>query len=129
VFLWLFITNIDTSRSARDGEQEGREYHFVKRDHIQKEIDKGGYVEWGEYNGNLYGTSVQSVRDVIRTGRVCVLDCSPQAAKYLYTKVRNILFAKYFFFAGIHALHCVHPAAVTGRTQTTVSSASEPDEN
>jgi guanylate kinase len=54
-------------------------------------------VEWGEYNGNLYGTSVQSVRDVIRTGRVCVLDCSPQAAKYLYTKVRNILFAKYFF--------------------------------
>lgn len=34
-------TLTDTSRSKRDTEQEGREYHFVKKDGMQKEIDKG----------------------------------------------------------------------------------------
>ena len=65
----------DTSRDKREGELEGREYHFCKKEALKSDIDKGAYVEWGEYNGNLYGTSVQSVRDIVGTGRVCVLDC------------------------------------------------------
>ena len=88
----------------------------MKRDAIQKEIDKGGYVEWGEYNGNLYGTSVQSVRDVIRTGRVCVLDCSPQAAKYMYTKefMPYIVFVAPPSLEELKQLYQVHP----NRTKT-----------
>jgi len=105
-----------TSRSRREGEQEGREYHFVKRDIIQKDVDRGAYVEWGEYNNNLYGTSVQSVRDIIRTGRVCILDCSPQAARYLYNKefMPYVVFVAPPSLEELKQLYQVHP----NRTKT-----------
>lgn len=43
-------------------------------------------VEWGEHNGQIYGTSVESVRNVVRSGRVCVLDCAAQALQTLYNR-------------------------------------------
>ena len=41
-------------------------------------------VEWGEINGVMYGTSAETVRRTVRSGRVCVLDCSERALEYLY---------------------------------------------
>ncbi|XGW19977.1 hypothetical protein V3C99_003642 [Haemonchus contortus] len=73
-----------TSRQARPGEQEGREYHFVTKGEMLRKIRDGEMVEWGELDGQLYGTSADSVRAVVRSGRMCVLDCAPQALSYLY---------------------------------------------
>lgn len=76
---FFFLT--DTSRKPRDTEVEGREYHFSNREKLQKEIDQGEFLEWGEFNNNFYGTKTESVKKIIRGGRVCVLDCSPQVNK------------------------------------------------
>lgn len=46
----------ETSRQARPGEQEGREYHFVTKEEMLEKIRDGGMVEWGELDGQLYGT-------------------------------------------------------------------------
>lgn len=73
-----------TSRQARPGEQEGREYHFVTKEEMLEKIRDGGMVEWGELDGQLYGTSADAVRSVVRSGRMCVLDCAPQALAHLY---------------------------------------------
>lgn len=73
----IFVLFKDTSRTKRQGEVEGREYNFVKREDMQKAIEHGDYMEWGEFNGNFYGTSVESVREIVRSGKMCVLDASP----------------------------------------------------
>lgn len=70
--------SLDTSRPPREEEVNGREYHFVARDSMQKEIENGAFLEWGEFNHNLYGTRIDSINQVIKSGRMCVLDCSPQ---------------------------------------------------
>uniref|UniRef100_A0A915C345 Guanylate kinase-like domain-containing protein n=2 Tax=Parascaris univalens TaxID=6257 RepID=A0A915C345_PARUN len=73
-----------TSRAAKAGEQEGREYHFRTKDELLQKIRSGDMIEWGELDNQVYGTSAETVRACVRGGRVCVLDCAPQALNYLY---------------------------------------------
>lgn len=55
----------DTTRPKRDYEVDGRDYHFVaSREQMEKDIQEHHFIEAGQYNGHLYGTSVQSVREV-----------------------------------------------------------------
>lgn len=59
----LFLA--DTTRPKRDYEVDGRDYHFViSRDQMEKDIQDHKFIEAGQYNNHLYGTSVQSVREV-----------------------------------------------------------------
>lgn len=74
-----------TSRLPRDGEQDGVHYHFVPREIMEEDILDGKYLEYGEYEGALYGTKLDSVREIIGAGKVCVLDCSATCLKVLKT--------------------------------------------
>ena len=67
----------DTSRPKKAGEENGKGYFFVSRAEMQRDIDDGKYVEWGEYEGHLYGTKIDSIRNVMRTGKMCILDLNP----------------------------------------------------
>ncbi|CAJ1411132.1 unnamed protein product [Effrenium voratum] len=69
-----------TTRDPRAGEQDGVDYHFVSREQMQRDIDAGLFVEYAEVHGNLYGTSMATVQDVMRKGRVCLLDIDVQGA-------------------------------------------------
>uniref|UniRef100_A0A3P8S2V2 Protein PALS1 n=1 Tax=Amphiprion percula TaxID=161767 RepID=A0A3P8S2V2_AMPPE len=72
-----------TTRSRREGEQSGRDYHFVSRQTFEAELAAGKLIESGEFEKNLYGTSTDSVRQVINTGKICVLCLHTQALKVL----------------------------------------------
>lgn len=74
-----------TSRSKKAGEENGRGYFFVSRAEMQRDIDDGKYVEWGEYEGELYGTKIDSIRNIMRIGKMCILDLNPTALKVLKT--------------------------------------------
>ena len=65
-FIWLnSISNIDTTRQKRDYEVDKRDYHFVEsREQMEADIQNHLFIEAGQYNDNLYGTSVASVREV-----------------------------------------------------------------
>ena len=69
---------LDTSRRPKDSEREGHGYSFVSRAEMEADIRAGRYLEHGEYEGNLYGTRIDSIRGVVAAGRVCVLDVNPQ---------------------------------------------------
>jgi len=56
----------------------------VIKEELLKRIRAGEMIEWGEHQGHLYGTSIESIREVMRSGRLCVIDCSPKALKFLY---------------------------------------------
>ncbi|XP_072302949.1 disks large homolog 2 isoform X12 [Eucyclogobius newberryi] len=74
----------DTTRPRRDYEVDARDYHFVmSREQMEKDIQEHKFIEAGQYNDNLYGTSVQSVRYVAERGKHCILDVSGNAIKRL----------------------------------------------
>ncbi|XP_037591404.1 disks large homolog 1 isoform X13 [Cebus imitator] len=73
-----------TTRPKRDYEVDGRDYHFVtSREQMEKDIQEHKFIEAGQYNNHLYGTSVQSVREVAEKSKHCILDVSGNAIKRL----------------------------------------------
>ncbi|KAK8389162.1 hypothetical protein O3P69_020855 [Scylla paramamosain] len=72
-----------TSRPMRELEEDGKAYHFTTREAMEADIRNHRYLEYGELNGNLYGTKLDSILSIIRSGKMCVLDCSPASLKYL----------------------------------------------
>ncbi|KAM9789145.1 disks large homolog 1-like [Neosynchiropus ocellatus] len=73
-----------TTRPKRDYEVDGRDYHFVgSREQMEKDIQEHKFIEAGQYNNHLYGTSVHSVREVADKGKHCILDVSGNAIKRL----------------------------------------------
>uniref|UniRef100_A0A8C7M9R6 Discs large homolog 1-like protein n=1 Tax=Oncorhynchus kisutch TaxID=8019 RepID=A0A8C7M9R6_ONCKI len=73
-----------TTRLKRDYEVDARDYHFVvSREQMEKDIQDHKFIEAGQYNNHLYGTSIQSVREVAEKGKHCILDVSGNAIKRL----------------------------------------------
>ena len=55
----------DTTREPRDGEVDGRDYHFVSSvEQMEKDIQAHLFIEAGRYKDNLYGTSIRAVQEV-----------------------------------------------------------------
>jgi len=73
-----------TTRPRREYEVDGRDYHFVaSRAAMEVDIQNHKFIEAGQYNDNLYGTSVASVKSVAEKGKHCILDVSGNAIKRL----------------------------------------------
>lgn len=50
-------------------EETGKNYWFLSREEMDEEIRENQFLEFGDYNGNLYGTHLDSIRDVIKQGK------------------------------------------------------------
>lgn len=79
------VTIPHTSRSKRHQESDGVEYHFISKHLFEAEIQNNKFIEQGEYKGNYYGTSFDSVRSVLSKNKVCLLDVQPHTLKHLRT--------------------------------------------
>lgn len=73
--------NIDTTRSPRPGETDGKHYHFVTSQRFKELIKENAFIEYAEFSGNYYGTSFGAVRSVEGEGRRCILDIEAQVCK------------------------------------------------
>ena len=63
--MFHFFIKLDTTRPKREYELDGKDYHFVEsREKMERDIQNHLFIEAGQYNDNLYGTSVASVKDV-----------------------------------------------------------------
>ena len=63
-----------TSREAKPGEEDGKDYHFTSKEDIQAGIDAGKFVEFSVKHGVFFATSEASVQSVAEAGRVCIMD-------------------------------------------------------
>ncbi|XP_070409124.1 MAGUK p55 subfamily member 7 isoform X3 [Nothobranchius furzeri] len=79
------VTIPHTSRAKRTHETDGVEYHFISRHLFETDIHNSKFIEYGEYKGNYYGTSLDSVRSVLSKNKVCLLDVQPHTIKHLRT--------------------------------------------
>lgn len=70
-----------TTRQRRAGERDGVDYVFVERAIFEKRIAEGGFLEWAEYSGNLYGTPRAGVLQHLERGEHVLLDIENDGAQ------------------------------------------------
>uniref|UniRef100_A0A8C3CUN9 Membrane palmitoylated protein 4 n=1 Tax=Cairina moschata TaxID=8855 RepID=A0A8C3CUN9_CAIMO len=74
-----------TTRVQKSYEMNGREYHYVSKETFENMVYSHRMLEYGEYKGYLYGTSVDAVRTVLDEGKICVIDLEPQGIQIART--------------------------------------------
>src|SRR5207237_946661 len=85
----LKFSVLHTTRRARQGERDGFDYFFTERTTFLNMADRGEFLEWAEFNGELYGTVRAFVQDQIEAGNDVILDIDVQGAKQVKLKVKD----------------------------------------
>jgi guanylate kinase len=75
----LFSVSV-TTRKPREGEVDGKHYHFISRGEFEVLIEKGKLLEWAQYVENFYGTPVEPILEALRDGKVIVLEIEVKGA-------------------------------------------------
>lgn len=97
-----------TTRPKRALEENGRSYWFAERDEMEEGIRCNQFLEYGEHNGNLYGTHLDSIKDVIKMGKMCILDCAPNALKVLHHSTDLMPFVIFIAAPGMEQLKQIY---------------------
>ncbi|KAM4569069.1 MAGUK p55 subfamily member 6a [Fundulus diaphanus] len=108
-----------TSRHPREEEKNGHNYCFVTREEMERDIKESRYLEHGEYDGNLYGTKIDSIHEVVEAGRTCILDVNPQALKVLKT-AEFMPFVVFIAAPELDTLRDMHKAVVDAGLTTKI---------
>ena len=80
-----------TTRSPREGELDGREYHFLTRTEFDARIEAGEFLEWAEYAGNRYGTLIDEVEARTDGARLVLLEIEVLGAEQIRSKVSDAI--------------------------------------
>lgn len=78
-----------TSRKPRGNENDGIDYHFLKKETFRSMIDAGAFVEWAQVYDDLYGTSFSSLDEQTASGLDVLLDLDTQGAKNIKKHFKN----------------------------------------
>lgn len=81
-----------TTRPPREGEVDGRDYVFLSRPAFEERRARGEFAEWAEVHGNLYGTPLAPVRDMLAQGRDALFDIDVQGAAQLKLNLAGATF-------------------------------------
>jgi guanylate kinase len=77
----LELSTSATTRPPRQGEEDGREYHFLGRDEFDRRAAAGEFLEHATYSGNRYGTLRGEVERRLEAGASVVLEIEVQGAR------------------------------------------------
>jgi guanylate kinase len=80
-----------TTRKPRPGERDGVDYHFMNVDEFGRRRERGEFLEWAEYSGNLYGTLEAEVDGVLGEGRHAVLDIEIEGARQVRERRSDVV--------------------------------------
>ena len=69
-----------TTRSPREGEQNGREYFFKSTEEFESMIDNSELIEYAKYVSNYYGTPKAYVEEQLEAGKNVILEIEIQGA-------------------------------------------------
>ncbi|WP_294532260.1 guanylate kinase [uncultured Pseudoflavonifractor sp.] len=75
-----------TTRSPRVGEADGVNYNFVSREEFERMIAADELLEYAQYVGNYYGTSLKVIQDKLAAGVDVLLDIDVQGAAKVRSK-------------------------------------------
>lgn len=69
-----------TTRAIRPNEKHGKDYFFISKEEFEKKRRIGEFAEWAEVHGNLYGTPLAPVKEMLSLGRDVLFDVDIQGA-------------------------------------------------
>ena len=72
-----------TTRAPRQGEVHGKDYFFIDREEFERLMGTGYFAEWAEVHGNLYGTPLAAIRELLAQGADVIFDIDVQGARQL----------------------------------------------
>ncbi len=78
-----------TTREPREGEEDGREYHFYTIEQFKQLVEEDGFYEYAEVHGNYYGTPREEVDSKLEAGKDVILDLDVQGSMRLHKMVRD----------------------------------------
>jgi guanylate kinase len=78
-----------TTREPREGEVDGRDYHFLTREEFDRRIEREDFLEFATYSGNRYGTLRSEVRKRLDVGHSVVLEIEVQGARQVRAAMRE----------------------------------------
>lgn len=78
-----------TTRAPREGEADGRDYHFLSAEEFDRRIEAEDFLEFATYSGNLYGTLRTEVERRLAAGRSVVLEIEVQGARQVRAAMRE----------------------------------------
>lgn len=76
-----------TTRPMREGEVDGKDYHFVSQEQFDQMVENGEFLEWATVFGNSYGTPKAQVKAGLREGQDYLFDIDWQGTQQLYQKM------------------------------------------
>jgi guanylate kinase len=79
----LVVSVSHTTRAMRDGEVNGRDYHFIDSAKFQRMVADGDFLEHASVFGNSYGTSRQHIQDQLTSGKDVILEIDWQGARQI----------------------------------------------
>ena len=82
--IWLSISA--TTRQPRSGEKNGEQYFFMDREPFLELVEEGGFIEWAEFAGNLYGTPIKQLREKLEKGIKVILEIELEGARQVQKK-------------------------------------------
>lgn len=74
-----------TTRCPRKGEENGKNYYFVTHEEMMADIAANEYLEYGTHEDAMYGTKLETIKQIHANGQMALLDVEPQALKILRT--------------------------------------------
>lgn len=72
----------DTTRPPKKNEVDGKDYHFVSTEEMTKAIAANEFLEFGSYQGNMFGTKFETVHKIHEQDKIAILDIEPQVGRY-----------------------------------------------
>ena len=82
----LYFSVSATTREPREGEQDGKDYHFIDAGAFRQMIGEDAFLEYAEYVGNFYGTPKKFVDQAMSEGKDAILDIEIQGAMQVCAK-------------------------------------------
>ncbi len=81
-----------TTRSPREGEVDGINYHFVTKEQFEENIKEDGFLEYAQVFENYYGTPKQLVIDTLKSGKDVLLEIDTQGAMQIKKAYPDAIF-------------------------------------
>ena len=85
----LFYSVSCTTRAPRPGEVDSVDYFFLDPRDFEEMTRNGGFLEWKEVHGSMYGTPSQPILDALEKGRRCVMDIDVQGAADVFQRIKE----------------------------------------
>ena len=86
-----------TTRPMRQGEVNGKDYHFISKEDFESQISKNDFIEWAKVHSNYYGTSKKFVDEGLAKGKKMLFDLDVQGAdamKKIYGHGAKVIFIR-----------------------------------